>query len=69
MLRNTGGEVITIDGNQLPGITTCNVPIGLQQLVKGYLSQRMTKITSGFESVDYWLRHARPDFTIEFAQQ
>ena len=59
MLRDTSGEVIIIDGNELHVITTCNFPVGSQQFIKGYLSKRMTKITSGFESVRELLNPGR----------
>ena len=53
------GEAVTIDGAELHGITTCNVPIGSESFVKGYLGQRMTKITSNFESVKELLNPGR----------
>ena len=51
MLKNSDSEHATLDENTLRGIKSCNLPIGKDDFVKGYLDQKKTKITQGFDKI------------------
>jgi len=51
VLKNSDGDAVAIDGNAFHGITTCNVPIGKEGFVQGYLEQIKNRITSRFEKI------------------
>ena len=48
---DSDSEVVTVDGNTLHNITTCNVPIGDKGFAKGYLEQKTNKITRAFGKI------------------
>ncbi|EJK51883.1 hypothetical protein THAOC_28906, partial [Thalassiosira oceanica] len=49
LLRDSSGEAVLVDGTPQYGITVCNVPVGEQAFVEGYLAQRLTRITDGYQ--------------------
>ena len=59
MLKDLNGKAVTADSNAFHGIMTCNVPIGEEGFIKGYLVQKMTKITRGFEKMAELLNPSR----------
>ena len=40
-----------MEGEQLKGITVCNMPIGSREFMYGYLTQKSEKIRKGFSKV------------------
>ena len=51
MLKDSTGDVVTVNSTALHGITTCNVPIGAEEFVKGYLEQQIIRIISGSDTI------------------
>ena len=44
-LKTSDGNAVTLNGNALHGITACNMTIGKEGFVKGYLEQQENRIT------------------------
>ena len=59
VLKDVNGDPLTVNNMPLHGITTCNVPIGSEDFVKGYLQQRLAMITDGFENISHLLDPGR----------
>jgi len=51
ILRTEGGEEVRSFGELARGMTVCNVPIGSEEFVRGYLQQKLKKIQKGFKKV------------------
>ena len=57
--KDLNGETVTTNGNAFHCITTCNLPIREEGFVKGYIKQKMTKITRGFDKIVEFLNPGR----------
>ena len=51
ILRTEGGEEVRVFGELARGMTVCNVSIGSEEFVRGYLQQKLKKIQKGFKKI------------------
>ena len=59
VLRTGSGEEVRVDGELARGMAVCNVPIGSNAFVRGYLQQKLEKILKGFDKLIELLDPAR----------
>ena len=51
ILKTEKGEEVRVNGDLARGMTVCNVPVGSNEFVLGYLEQRLQKILKGFNKL------------------
>ena len=66
VLKKANGEVMMVNSEPMHKMTVCNVPVGSQDFVEGYLDQRMKTILKGYAKISKLLdprRWPNPDIT------
>ena len=58
-MEGPGRQSILVDGDQVHGISVCNVPVGSEAFVKAYLKQKGRKVRKGLARVSELLDPAR----------
>ena len=51
VLKREDGEEVRVNGELARGMTVCNVPIGTEEFVLGYLEQKLKKILKGYDKL------------------
>ena len=58
-MEDADGQPIMIDGAEARGLSACNVPVGSEAYVKGYLELKSRKVRKGLAKVSNLLDPAR----------